>query len=306
MTPPTSSAPRSARPNTGSSCCIGSASARVVSMRTGTARPCGRRPEPPSSRLRMTEARAERLAHLGDRDGVGQSRCQELAWSRRRCEGVGVGPAEADPVVVHPTRGWRLVRTLTLGGSGGWCWCARVGDRAAAGVGELDAVGVIGVAGDAEQTLVVHPVVSWAQADQVPRVGRAAVVPVDDVVDLDEPIRRAPRHPTTAVAALDDAAGAIRHDVLRTTHARTGARPVRARSRPCRHRCRGGPGSAGSATHRSSSSHPTWCRDGTTSGTDHAGPVTAPRRGSVLRCRRARRTRWRRGCLRRTTGPSLR
>ncbi|MDQ3392313.1 MAG: hypothetical protein M3508_13440 [Actinomycetota bacterium] len=42
----------------------------------------------------------------------------------------------------------------------------------------------VGVAGDTEFALVVEPVVAWAQADQVPGVGRSVVTPVDDVMYL--------------------------------------------------------------------------------------------------------------------------
>ena len=55
------------------------------------------------------------------------------------------------------------------------------------------------------------------QAQQVPGVGGAAVLPVDDVVDLDEPVRGAAGDAAAAVAAFDDAAGPVRDDVLRTT-----------------------------------------------------------------------------------------
>ena len=42
-------------------------------------------------------------------------------------------------------------------------------------------------------------------------------MPVDDVVDLDEPVRGAAGDAAAAVAAFDDAAGPVRDDVLRTT-----------------------------------------------------------------------------------------
>ena len=40
--------------------------------------------------------------------------------------------------------------------------------------------------------------------------------PVHDVVDLDETVGGATRHTAAAVAALDDAAGAVGHDLLGT------------------------------------------------------------------------------------------
>ena len=48
-----------------------------------------------------------------------------------------------------------------------------------------------------------------AQADQVPGVSRAAVFPVDDVVDLDESVGGAAWHAAAAVAAFDEQ-GALR------------------------------------------------------------------------------------------------
>ena len=43
----------------------------------------------------------------------------------------------------------------------------------------------VGVSVDAESALVVEPVVSRAEADEVPGVGGSVVFPVDDVVDLE-------------------------------------------------------------------------------------------------------------------------
>lgn len=85
------------------------------------------------------------------------------------------------------------------------------------GVGEGDAVEVVGVASDAESALVVELVVAWAEADEVRGVGGAAIAPVDDVVDLDVAVGGAARHPAAAVAAFDDAAGAIGDDALGAT-----------------------------------------------------------------------------------------
>jgi hypothetical protein len=43
---------------------------------------------------------------------------------------------------------------------------------------------------------------SWAEAQEIRGVGGAAVFPVDDVVDLDEPVRGATRHPAAAVSEV--------------------------------------------------------------------------------------------------------
>ena len=53
---------------------------------------------------------------------------------------------------------------------------------------------------------------------EIPGVGRATVEPVDDVVDLDEPIGGASRYPAGTIAAFEDAAGAIGHDALCAAH----------------------------------------------------------------------------------------
>jgi len=52
----------------------------------------------------------------------------------------------------------------------------------AVAVGVGDAAGGVGVA---EFTAVVHAMVSGAESDEVPRVGGAAVLPVDDVVHFE-------------------------------------------------------------------------------------------------------------------------
>ena len=62
-----------------------------------------------------------------------------------------------------------------------------IGDDVTLIRGEGDAVGLVGVAGDPQSALVVEPVVVGAEADQVPGVGRAVVLPVNDVVHL-EPV----------------------------------------------------------------------------------------------------------------------
>ena len=74
--------------------------------------------------------------------------------------------------------------------------------------------GCVGVAGDAEQALVVEAVVVPAQADQVPGHGLAVVFPVDDVVDLDPQGGVAAGDPAAAVAVLDQPADPPRHDPL--------------------------------------------------------------------------------------------
>ena len=82
----------------------------------------------------------------------------------------------------------------------------------AVGVGEHQPVGVVGVAGDAEFALVMQPVMPRTQASQIPGVGRAGSVvgvPVDDVMDVQHPIRRTARHATAAVTQDHEAAGAF-------------------------------------------------------------------------------------------------
>src|ERR687898_3044970 len=63
--------------------------------------------------------------------------------------------------------GWRSGR---FDGSGGGV------DHPAVGVGEGEPVGVVGVAGDAEQTSVMQPVTGGTDAGQVPGVGRTVVL----------------------------------------------------------------------------------------------------------------------------------
>ena len=101
--------------------------------------------------------------------------------------------------------GWR---------AGGFGWSGGGVDDPAVGVGEHQPVRVVGVAGDAQQPLVMQSVVGGADAGQVPRVGRAAMFVVDDVMDLQPAGLGAPRHPTLAVPGQHDAPGPIRHRVL--------------------------------------------------------------------------------------------
>ena len=109
-----------------------------------------------------------------------------------------------------PDRGWRGPRGL---GSG-----SRIGQHTASGVGEFDVtfrIGIeVGVAGDAEPSLVMEAVVPRAEADEIPGVGWTMRRPMDDVVHLDESIVAAAGNTAAAIAMFDDAARAVRHDVL--------------------------------------------------------------------------------------------
>ena len=118
---------------------------------------------------------------------------------------------------------WMLVAT---GGLGWWPgrWPGHRGGvhHPAKTVGEHQPMRIIGVASDPEPALVMQPVVSRTEASQVPSVGRAVAVvgvPVDDVMDVQELIRGAPRNPTPAIpqdhqpagALGDGALGCVRH-----------------------------------------------------------------------------------------------
>ncbi len=81
----------------------------------------------------------------------------------------------------------------------------------AVGVGEGDGV-LVGVACDAELALVVQAVVVWAQGDEVPGVGGATVLPVDDVVYFQHVAVGAAGHSAVLVAQDDEAAGAFGDD----------------------------------------------------------------------------------------------
>ena len=85
------------------------------------------------------------------------------------------------------------------------------------GVGEDESAGDVGVAGDAEFALVVESVVVRTQPDEIPGFGRAVIVPVDDVVDLDVLVAPTPGDTTATVAEYHDTAGAVGDDVLGTT-----------------------------------------------------------------------------------------
>ena len=104
--------------------------------------------------------------------------------------------------------------------------CDRVRTRSpdgdAVAIAEFDSSGrvgrPVGVAGDVESALVMESMVFRAQAQQVLSVGGAAVRPVGDVMDFDEPVAVAARHATASVAVLDEPAGAVRNDVLGSPH----------------------------------------------------------------------------------------
>ncbi len=59
---------------------------------------------------------------------------------------------------------------------------------------------------------MVLSVVRSTQGHEILGVGGSAVLPVGDVVDLQEPGCGAPRHGAPAVAVLDETPGAARHD----------------------------------------------------------------------------------------------
>src|SRR5690606_9935542 len=73
-------------------------------------------------------------------------------------------------------------------------------DGFAVPVGEGDTARRVGVAADAQLTAVVPAVVLGAESDQIPRFGRAVVLPVDDVVDLDVVGLVAAGYPASLVA----------------------------------------------------------------------------------------------------------
>jgi hypothetical protein len=112
--------------------------------------------------------------------------------------------------------GCSYVPSMGGGGAAGPGSRARFGEDVAVGVSELDAVFVIGVAGDSESSLVVQAMVFGAEADQVPRVSDTVSGPVDHVVDFDDPIALAARNAAAGVAVFDEAAGAVGDDVLRS------------------------------------------------------------------------------------------
>ena len=89
--------------------------------------------------------------------------------------------------------------------------------HSAEAVGEHQSVRIIRIAGDPQPALVMQPVMPRTQTSKIPSIRRAVAVvgiPVDDVMDMQELIRRAPRHPTPAVTQDHEAAGAFRHRPL--------------------------------------------------------------------------------------------
>jgi hypothetical protein len=126
---------------------------------------------------------------------------------------VGSASVEPDVVAVESFAGGAGVglgggHLVGLRGWAGWS------DVGAGGGGEDHAVGVVGVAGDAEVALVVHAVVVAAEADEVPGDGVAVVFPVGDVVDLDVGLAVAAGDAAAAVAVLDEAADAAGDDAV--------------------------------------------------------------------------------------------
>ena len=113
--------------------------------------------------------------------------------------------------------GWSQVPRIGGGGAPGGSGLAPDSTRVRplASV-KLDAVVDIGVPGDAEPTLVMEPMMFRAQTGQIPRVGGAVVRPVDDVVDLDEPVVTAAGHTAATVAVFDGPARPVGDDVLRS------------------------------------------------------------------------------------------
>ncbi len=61
---------------------------------------------------------------------------------------------------------------------------------------------------------MMQPVTGRAQPGQIPRVGRAVMLVVDDVMHLQPAGLIAPRHPTLSIPSQHEPAGAVRHLVL--------------------------------------------------------------------------------------------
>ena len=97
-------------------------------------------------------------------------------------------------------------RPAIAGGRRGWS----AGEREAVGGREHQAVGAVGVAADAESTLVVEAVVTVAETNEVPADRGASVLPVDDVVELYAPPGAA-GHPTAPIPVFDQPAQCQRH-----------------------------------------------------------------------------------------------
>ena len=116
---------------------------------------------------------------------------------------VGVGGCgwawwvEGDPAHLEAFTQWMLV---AAGGLGWWPgrWSRNRGGvhHPAKTVGEHQPVGVVGVAGDPQPAAVMQAVMPRTQTRQIPCVRRAGAVvgiPVDHVMDVQEPIRGAAR-----------------------------------------------------------------------------------------------------------------
>ncbi len=81
------------------------------------------------------------------------------------------------------------------------------GDLSAATVSERETVGLVGVPGDAYVAAMMSVVMMRTQTDQVGRVSRPIVGPVDDVMLLDVGRRAAAREPAAPVTVSNDPAG---------------------------------------------------------------------------------------------------
>src|SRR5262245_4291831 len=101
-------------------------------------------------------------------------------------------PAETDPIAIEPRAFRRLVATLRFRR-----WTGRNGrtpgavEHSTAFVGERHTAIDISVAGDSELTAVMQAMMPTAEADEVPGVGRSAVQPMPDVMNVDVAVVRA-------------------------------------------------------------------------------------------------------------------
>ena len=83
----------------------------------------------------------------------------------------------------------------------------------AVAIAEHHPIGFIRIPGDPDQVPVMQPMMACTQTEKVPGVGRSALGPVDDVVDVDV-AGVAAGDSAVLVAVFDDAPGAIRDDAL--------------------------------------------------------------------------------------------
>jgi hypothetical protein len=97
-------------------------------------------------------------------------------------------------------------------------------EGASEGVGEAQPAFVVafGVAADAEEPEVVGPVVVATQTEAVPGVGRAAVLPMEDVMNLQPVAALATGHRAAAVATFDQPAEPSGDDAGLATDAQGG------------------------------------------------------------------------------------